>query len=268
MPFADHQGVRIYYEVEGEGPPIVLAHGWTGDTTFWRGYGYVEPLKDEFRVILFDARGHGKSDKPHEPAAYDLRLMTGDVLAVLDTLGIGRAHFWGYSMGGAIGFGLAQQFPERLISLIAGGIDPLYSPGESVKPSPFLGIFRRGVTEGADAVVEGMRAWAGSLNPQWEERLRGLDPQAMVAYLDPARPRARFVNGLPQMDLPCLLYAGERDGDAHRNGPAAAQQMPDARFASLPGLDHVGASAAADLILPRVLAFLAPSRGGSARLSR
>jgi pimeloyl-ACP methyl ester carboxylesterase len=65
MPFADHQGIRIYFEVVGEGPPMVLAHGLGGNTTFWRGYGYVEPLKDKFRVILFEARGHGKSDKPH-----------------------------------------------------------------------------------------------------------------------------------------------------------------------------------------------------------
>jgi pimeloyl-ACP methyl ester carboxylesterase len=256
MPFADHQGVRIYYEVEGEGPPILLAHGLTGDTTFWHAYGYMEPLRDRFRVILYDARGHGKSDKPHEPAAYDLKLMAGDALAVLDALEIDRAHFWGYSMGGSIGFGLAQQFPERLTSLIAGGVDPLYSPGENAKPSPLLEIFRRGLAEGSDALVEGMRAWRGSMTPHWEERLRGLDLQAMVAALDPARPRWSLMNRLPQMNLPCLLYAGELE-DAHRNGPAAAQQMPDARFVSLPGLDHGGAGITVDAIMPHVLAFLA-----------
>jgi pimeloyl-ACP methyl ester carboxylesterase len=257
MPFADHQGVRIYYEVEGEGPPILLAHGLTGDITFWRRYGYVEPLKEEYRVILFDARGHGKSDKPHEPAAYDLRLMAGDGLAALDSLGIGRAHFWGYSMGASIGFGVAKHYPERLTSLVAGGIDPLYSPGESTKPGPLLGIFQRGVTEGADALVEGMRAWAGSVSPWWEERLRGLDLQAMVACLHPARPRERFVHALPQMNLPCLLYAGELEGDAYRNGPAAAHQMPDARFVALPGLDHGGVGVMVDAVMPHVLAFLA-----------
>jgi len=257
MPYANPQGVRIYYEVEGEGPPILLAHGLTGDTTFWRTYGYVEPLKDKFRVIPFDARGHGKSDKPHEPAAYQLELMAGDALAVMDALEIDRAHFWGYSMGGAIGLSLARDHPDRVISLIAGGVDPLYSPGERVEPSPLLGIFRRGLAEGSDALVEGMRAWAGSVSPYWEERLRGLDLQAMVAYLDPAKPRASLMNAPSQMNLPCLLYAGEEDGDAHRNGPAAADQMPDARFVSLPGLDHGGAGVAVNLIMPHVLAFLA-----------
>ncbi len=64
------------------------------------------------------------------------------------------------------------------------------------------------------------------------------------------------MNGLSQMNLPCLLYAGELE-DAHQNGPAAAQQMPDARFVSLPGLDHGGAGVTVDAIMPHVLAFLA-----------
>ncbi len=94
------------------------------------------------------------------------------------------------------------------------------------------------------------------MDQQWEEQLRGLDLQAMVACLDPARPRTSLMNGLSQMNLPCLLYAGELE-DAYRNGPAAAQQMPDARFVSLPGLDHGGAGVTVDAIMPHVLAFLA-----------
>lgn len=257
MPLVDHQGVQIHYEVEGEGPPIVLAHPFSGSTTFWRGYGYVDQLEDEFRVVLFDARGHGKSDKLHDAAAYDHRLMIGDVLAVLDALGIDSAHYWGYSMGGAIGLGVAKLHPERLRSLVAGGTNPSYSPDQSDQPSPLFEIFRRGLTEGTEAVVEGMRSLAGSITPQYEKQLRGLDLQAMVAYLDPTRRRPSYVDALPHMRLPCLLYAGEQDGNAYQNGPAAARQMPDARFVSLPGLNHVGAADAVDLIMPHVRAFLA-----------
>lgn len=133
----------------------------TGDITFWRGYGYADQLKDTFTVILFDARGHGQSDKPHEAAAYDYQLydyqlMGGDVLAILDALEIIRANYWGYSMGGFIGLGLAKHYPERLISLISGGADPYYSAAENEEPTPLLQIFRRGVTEATDVVVDGI----------------------------------------------------------------------------------------------------------------
>ena len=69
-------------------------------------------MKNAFNAVLFDARGHGKSDKTHEPAAYELALMVGDMVAVLDALGIDQAHYWGYSMGGKIGLGLARHYPD------------------------------------------------------------------------------------------------------------------------------------------------------------
>jgi pimeloyl-ACP methyl ester carboxylesterase len=68
-------------------------------------------LKNAFTAVLFDARGHGKSDKTHEPAAHELALVVGDMVAVLDAPGIDKAHYWGYSMGGRIGLGLVNTFP-------------------------------------------------------------------------------------------------------------------------------------------------------------
>jgi pimeloyl-ACP methyl ester carboxylesterase len=61
--------------------------------------GYVEALRPDYQLILVDARGHGASDKPHEPAAYALSLRVSDIVAVLDALHLSTAHFWGYSMG-------------------------------------------------------------------------------------------------------------------------------------------------------------------------
>jgi len=98
MPYAINQGVRIHYEVEGEGPPIVLQHGFTRDLGFWRQFGYVDAPKHNYQLILLDARGHGLSDKPHDPSAYAWELRVSDVTAVLDHLDIRKAHFWGYSI--------------------------------------------------------------------------------------------------------------------------------------------------------------------------
>ena len=156
MPYATNGQIKIYYETEGQGPPILLAHGSTGSTSFWRGYGYVDQLKRRFTVILYDARGHGRSDKPHDAASYGHQLMAGDGLAVLDALSIDRSHFWGYSMGGYTGFELARLAPDRLLSLIAGGTGPYDAPGESEKPNLVLQVFQRGVLEGPDAMVAGM----------------------------------------------------------------------------------------------------------------
>jgi len=256
MPFASHQGIKIYYEVEGHGPPIVLAHGLTGNLSFWTGYGYVDKLKDRYSVILFDARGHGQSDKPHETERYDYRLRVGDVIAVLDTLGVTKTHYWGYSMGGYIGFGVAKHFPERLSSLVTGGSNP-YAASDTTAVDVMLRIFRRGVQEGVEAVVTGMREWAGSITPQYEARLRGLDLQAMVAHLEYSRyQRPGLENDVLQIELPCLFYAGEADEGAHAYGQEAVQHMPNARYFSLPGLNHVGASSAAEQIMPQVLSFL------------
>jgi pimeloyl-ACP methyl ester carboxylesterase len=91
MPDATNDGVRIHYEREGNGPPLVLQHGFTGSLEGWRDSGYVDALKSAYELILIDARGHGRSDKPHDPAAYTLDKRAADVLAVLDDAGIERA---------------------------------------------------------------------------------------------------------------------------------------------------------------------------------
>ena len=104
MPFANNNGVKIYYEVEGQGPPLVLAHGISMGLNNWRRNGYTDALKKDFQLVLYDARGHGRSDKPHEPAAYGLLNMAEDVVAVLDDLGIGQAHYFGFSMGAKVGY--------------------------------------------------------------------------------------------------------------------------------------------------------------------
>ena len=121
MPYASHQSVRIYYQVDGEGPALVLHHGLGGSLEVWRQLGYAAALRDTYKVIMLDARGHGASDKPHDRAAYGLPKCVGDVLAVLEALQLSKAHFLGYSMGGRIGLGLAKYAPERVKSLALGG---------------------------------------------------------------------------------------------------------------------------------------------------
>ena len=148
MPYADNQGIRIHYQIEGEGPPLVLQHGFTQSVRDWYLAGYVDALKPAYQLILIDARGHGGSEKPHDRAAYTWPIPVYDVLAVLDHLHLPCVHFWGYSMGGEIAYGLAKYAPERVGALLIGGSHPYASTWgtafrdvDGTDPAAFLATF-------------------------------------------------------------------------------------------------------------------------------
>lgn len=118
--FFDSDGVRIHYSVEGKGEPVILIPGFGGNIKFWEDSGIIKELSDGFMVIAMDPRGHGESDKPHDPKAYGNN-MTDDPIRLLDHLKIQKAHVVGYSMGGFITLGIIAQYPERLQSAVLGG---------------------------------------------------------------------------------------------------------------------------------------------------
>ena len=119
--YFDADGVRLRYTDQGRGEPVVLVHGFTNTAEIWSANGIVQDLSRDHRVITFDMRGHGKSDKPHDPAKYGHE-MGLDIVRLLDHLGIQRAHIVGYSMGGHITSQLLTTRPERFITatLVAG----------------------------------------------------------------------------------------------------------------------------------------------------
>jgi len=119
--YFDAGGVRLRYTDQGAGEPIVLVHGFSNRLELWTTVGIVQDLARDHRVITFDLRGHGRSDKPHAPARYG-REMTLDIVRLLDHLGIARAHIVGYSLGGHLTSQLLTLHPERFLSatLLAG----------------------------------------------------------------------------------------------------------------------------------------------------
>ena len=115
--YFDAAGVRIRYVESGKGEPIVLLHGGTSNLESWAVRGVLPNLEKDFRVIAFDARGHGKSDKPRDPSAYG-RQQALDIVRLLDTLRIDRAHIIGYSLGGSTVAQLLTMHPERFLTAV------------------------------------------------------------------------------------------------------------------------------------------------------
>jgi len=119
--FFDSDGVKIHYTVEGKGEPVLLIHGFAGDIQGnWGIPGVIKALSDNFKVIALDNRGHGQSDKPHDPHAYGMN-MVEDPIRLLNHLNIEKAHIVGYSMGGFIIMGILAHHPERVLSAVVGG---------------------------------------------------------------------------------------------------------------------------------------------------
>ena len=119
--FFDSNGVRIRYVDQGSGPPVVLIHGFSGSLdTGWVETGVLPNLATDYRVIALDCRGHGKSDKPHDPQSYG-RQMSEDVVRLLDHLNISRAHIVGHSMGAGIVAKLLTTHPARFVTATLSG---------------------------------------------------------------------------------------------------------------------------------------------------
>jgi pimeloyl-ACP methyl ester carboxylesterase len=245
VPVAKNNGVGIHYKVTGDGPALVLMHGFTRLGADWVDCGYVSALKATHQVITIDARGHGMSDKPHEADAYVLEKRVADVVAVLDDLGLDKATYWGYSMGGRTGFAMAKFAPERLHAIVIGGVTPT-EPGFDA----FKDIDGSDITEFV-AMLE--RFINEKIPPERIPDLARNDTRALTALMQ--APLDDFGDAFSALTIPKFLYVGEADKRYDRVKALAASN-PDADFASFGGLNHGAGFLRRDLVLPEVANFL------------
>jgi pimeloyl-ACP methyl ester carboxylesterase len=262
VPYADNQGVKIHYQVEGDGAPLVLLHGLSETHEIWRLSSYVESLKKEYGLILVDARGHGDSDKPHDPKAYTMKLMASDIAAVLKDLKVNKAHFMGYSMGGWIGFGIAKYCPQHFHSIIIGGMHPYARMDQSWVKN--LTVYQSAFSsDSVDttkklALVEEWLGPTAAKMPKCKEYaqrvLAANDWQALIALASKDWGHG-FGDALPAMTMPVLLFAGEKDS-FYPGVRECAKYIPNATFISFPGIDHAELEFRRDLVLPHIASFL------------
>jgi pimeloyl-ACP methyl ester carboxylesterase len=211
----------------------------------------------EFRLIYADHRGLGRSDKPHDPEAYAMPLRVADAVAVLDQLGIERAHFIGMSWGGRLGFGIGQHAPERVLSLVIGGQQPYAWPD-----SPLTRIVTDALaapqTEGTDALVDAFEAFWGVRFPEPQRtRWLGNDRAALEAAVNAALAEGVITDDLRAWQVRCLIFMGAGDADFLDQARRAADEIPKAELLLLEEADHYAAHMSQDeLVLDAVLRTL------------
>ena len=255
MPRFDSDGVEIAYEVVGEGPPIVLVHGFAASIAMnWRVTGWFKALTATGRrVVALDCRGHGESEKPHHPEAYGGEQMPGDVIRLMDHLALERADLMGYSMGGMISSYLLVHHPARFSSVVLAGIGGAAISRRSFDPAKVADALTASESGPVgDEVGRAFRAFAEQ---------GGNDLLALAAVMRSRRALVRSEE-LARVEKPVLVVVGEKD-DLVGDPRPLRDAIPGSRLVLIPGKDHL--TAVPD---PRykkaVLDFLSEARGQAA----
>lgn len=209
--YLDAAGVGIHYIDEGHGEPVLLIHGYTGSIESWRRRGVIDNLKTAgYRVIAYDNRGHGLSDKPHDPGQYGLQ-MVEDTRRLLDHLGIQKAHVVGYSMGGTLACKFRELYPERLQTVTLGGFGWPHRSRQQPGVKQIQQMLKsRGLTESMDA-------------------------EALVAYWRKQEDTNCKEASLKTNEVPALILVGEDDSRVMPLARSLADTMASSELKVVPG---------------------------------
>jgi pimeloyl-ACP methyl ester carboxylesterase len=230
MPQFTHDGVEIAFFDQGEGEPIMLVHGFASTKEVnWIAPGWVPTLTGAGRrVVALDNRGHGASAKLYDPAAYHSAIMAEDVRALIDHLGLSRADVMGYSMGARISAFLALAHPDRVRSVVLGGLGMGLIDGVGDPERIALGLEAASMADVADPGARQFRSFA--------EQTRS-DLRALAACMRGSRQTLSRAE-VGRIAVPLLVAVGSKDAIA---GPPEelAALVPNAQALVIPNRDHM-----------------------------
>lgn len=240
--------VRLWAEVSGTGPTVVLQTGGAGAGSMWREY---VPQLDGFRVVALDHRGRGRSSKPGSAEQHAMPEYVADVVALADALSVPRFGFVGYSMGAQVGYALAAAHPDRVAALVALG-GPWEQVPDPTEPDELIDVLR---TQGMPGLCTAVEDDEHLRLPDWlRQEFLGTDAEQFALSLDAWRGWTAWPQ-LGAVGCPTVVVAGELEDLELGNGEWAGR-ISDGQLAArgtasvtvrwLPGLGHVGAFLAAE----------------------
>jgi pimeloyl-ACP methyl ester carboxylesterase len=256
--YVEANGLKVYYEVYGEGEPLLLIHGGTATSQSWASH--LPALTQQFRVFAPDSRGHGKTDNPTGELGY--RAMADDVAALVGALGLKRLLVLGYSDGGQIALELGMRYPGLAKALVLGGTQFRFSEAYLEDARALLGIAKGEEVdteilgrEQPDFVAYLREAHGHVYGPEyWKTYVKKLSALWLT-------PLGYASDDLAAITDPVLLLVGDRDGVATEESIELFRLLPNAELAVAPASDHGFIEAKADLFDALALDFLVRHRG-------
>ncbi|BAR56769.1 hypothetical protein NK6_3593 [Bradyrhizobium diazoefficiens] len=231
MPKIDRDGVGIYYEVHGDGPPLLLTHGYSSTSAMWREQ--VDALAKDHKLVLWDMRGHGQSDYPDDPKAYSEALTVGDMAAILDTVGSKRAVIGGLSLGGYMSLAFTRAYPQRVRALLIIDTGPGFKKDDAREAwnARALATADRLEREGLDVLKAATRERASASH-------RNASGLALAARGMLTQRDAKVIELLPDITVPSLIVVGADDTPFLAASDYMAAKIPGAQKVVIPAAGH------------------------------
>lgn len=231
MPKLDRDGIGIYYEVHGNGPVLLLTHGYSSTSAMWAGQ--IEPLSKRHKLVLWDMRGHGQSDYPDDPSAYSEAQTVGDMAAVLDAVGATRAIVGGLSLGGYMSLAFYRAHPERVRALL------IIDTGPGFKKDDARDAWNRRAHDTAERFErEGLAVLKTASRERSTVEHRDATGLAKAARGMLTQRDARVIDVLPEIKVPSLVVVGADDTPFLAASDYMAAKIPGAKKVVIPAAGH------------------------------
>jgi pimeloyl-ACP methyl ester carboxylesterase len=263
MPKLDRDGVKLYYEVHGNGPPLLLTHGYSSTSAMWKGQ--IEALSKHHTLILWDMRGHGQSDYPPDPSAYSEAWTVADIAALLDEVGAATAIVGGLSLGGYMSLAFYRAQPERVRALL------IIDTGPGFKKDEARDAWNKRAHETGDRFErEGLSVLRSASRERADASHRDASGLARAARGMLTQRDARVIESLPGIKVPSLVVVGADDTPFLAASDYMARKIPGAKKAVIPVAGHAVNIDQPQAFIEAVLPFLAdlPRDAAPQRLAR
>ncbi|MEI9886213.1 MAG: alpha/beta fold hydrolase [Rhizomicrobium sp.] len=224
-------GVGIHYETHGEGPVILLTHGYSATSEMWRGQ--IAPLSKSHKLVLWDMRGHGQSDYPDDPAEYSEEKTVADMAALLDAVGAARAVVGGLSLGGYMSLAFHATHPERVEALLIIDTGPGFKKDEARE-----GWNRTALRTAERYETQGLGSLGGASAERRTARHRDAGGLARAARGMLTQKNARVIESLPAVQVPALVVVGEEDTPFLAAADYMTAKIPGAQKAVIAKAGH------------------------------
>jgi len=231
MATLNRDGVNIYYEVHGSGPALILTHGFSATSQMWTGQ--IDEIAKDHTFITWDMRGHGQSDYPEDPAAYNEELTIQDMTAILDAVGVEKAIIGGLSLGGYMSLGFNYLHPERVNALM------IIDSGPGYKSDYGRNAWNANCEETAKSFeTEGLARLASKSPEMASSNHRSADGLIKAARGMMAQKDDHVILSLPYVEVPTIVLVGADDEAFIAPADYMAGKIPGAKKVVIPRAGH------------------------------